>query len=278
MSNMRIVYDNVANTTSQLTASTTSGTLVAANLLTELKGQVHRSTGTSVTYTARWTANQRVGCVALPCTNLTATATMRVRLFSDTNATVLVSDSGTGIAVPGFNLDPKLWPTARNANSFAFGGGVKAVRWFTAQPTNIRAVVIDLVDTNNPAGYIDCSRLVIGDYWSPTYNIQNGVQLEVVDNSETSRRDSGDLVTDRSFVYDNLSFDFSLLTDTDKNNLLRIVRNVGTHDNIFVSLFPDDPSATTEHDSAIYGKRSASSAVTYQLFSYYAHQMQLTGW
>jgi hypothetical protein len=275
---MRIVYDNVTNATSQLTASTTSGTLVAANLLTELKGQVHRSTGTSVTYTARWTLNQRVGCVALPCTNLTATATMRVRLFSDTDATVLVSDSGTAVAVPGFNLDPKLWPTARNANSFAFGGGVKAVCWFTSQPTNIRAVVIDLVDTANPAGYIDSSRLVIGDYWSPTYNIQNGVQLEVVDNSETSRRDSGDLVTDRSFVYDNLSFDFSLLTDLDKNNLLRIVRNVGTHDNIFVSLFPSDPSATTEHDSSIYGKRSSSSAVTYQLFSYYAHQMQLTGW
>jgi hypothetical protein len=278
MSNMRIVYDNVANATSQLTASTTSGTLVAANLLTELKGQVHRSTGTSVTYTARWNSNQRVGCVALPCTNLTAAATMRVRLFSDTNATALVADSGTTIAVPGFNLDPKLWPTARNANSFAFGGGVKAVRWFTTRPANIRAVVIDLVDTANPAGYIDSSRLVVGDYWSPTYNIQNGVQLEVFDNSQTSRRDSGDLITDRSFVYDNLTFDFSLLTDSDKNALLRIIRNVGTHDNIFVSLFPEDPLTTTQHDSSIYGKRNSSSAVTYQLFSYYAHQMQLTGW
>ena len=278
MSNMRIVYDNVANATSQLTASTTSGTLVAANLLTELKGQVHRSTGTSVTYTARWNSDQRVGCVALPCTNLTAAATMRVRLFSDTNATALVADSGTVTAVPGFNLDPKLWPTARNANSFAFGGGVKAVQWFTSQPTNIRAVVIDLADTNNPAGYIDCSRLVVGDYWSPTYNIQNGVQLEIADNSQTSRRDSGDLITDRSFVYDNLTFDFSLLTDSDKNNLTRIFRNVGTHDNIFVSLFPTDSLAATTHDSSIYGKRSASSAVTYQLYSYYAHQMQLTGW
>jgi hypothetical protein len=278
MSNMRIVYDNVANATSQLTASTTSGTLVAANLLTELKGQVHRSTGTSVTYTARWTTNQRVGCVALPCTNLTATATMRVRLFSDTDATALVADSGTVTAVPGFNLDPKLWPAARNANSFAFGGGVKAVQWFTAQPANIRAVIIDLVDTNNSAGYIDCSRLVVGEYWSPTYNIQNGVQLELVDNSQTSRRDSGDLITDRSFVYDTLTFDISLLTDADKNTLTRIFRNVGTHDNIFVSLFPGDASQTTDHDSSIYGKRSSSSAITYQLYSYYAHQMQLTGW
>lgn len=278
MSNMRVVYDNVADSASELTASNTTGSLTAANLLTDLKGQVHRSTGTSVTYTARWTLNQRIGCVALPCTNLTASATMRVRLYSDSAATALVLDSGTVLAVPGFNLDPKLWPTARNSNSFAFGGGVKAVQWFTSQPSNIRAVVIDLVDTANPAGYIDCSRLVIGSYWSPTYNVQNGVQLDLVDNSQTSRRDSGDLVTDRSFVYENLTFDFSLLTDSDKNTLASIFRNIGTHDNIFVSLFPDDSLATTAHDSAIYGKRSANSALTYQLYSYYAHQMQLTSW
>lgn len=278
MPNMRIVYNNVANSASSITASTTSGSLTASNLLTELKGQVHRSTGTSVTYTVTWSENQKVGCVALPCTNLTATATMRVRLYSDVEATALVSDTGTKVAVPGFNLDPKLWPTARNANSFAYGGGVKAVRWMSPQRTNVRAVVIDLVDTNNPAGYIDSSRLVVGEYWSPTYNIQNGVQLEVVDNSQSSRRDSGDLVTDRSFVYDNLTFDFSLLTDSDKNTLTRIMRTVGTHDNIFVSLFPSDTSSITEHDSSIYGKRSSNSALTYQLYSYYAHQMQLTGW
>lgn len=277
MPNIRIVYDNIADTTSSLTASTTSGTLVANNLQTDLKVQVHRSTGTSVSYTAKWSGNQTVGCVALPCTNLTANATMRVRLYSDTNATVLVSDSGTNTAVPGFNLDPKLWPTARNANSFAYGGGVKAVAWFTNQPTNVRAVVIDLVDSANPAGYIDSSRLVIGAYWSPTYNIQNGIQFDITDNSLTSRRDSGDLVADRSFSYDTFTFDFSILPDSDKNQLIKILRNVGVYKNIFVSLLPGDTSTITEHESSIYGKRSNSS-ITYQLYGYYAHQMQLTGW
>jgi hypothetical protein len=277
MPNMRIVYDNIASSTSQLTASTTSGTLAVANLLTNLKSQVHRSTGTSITYTLRWASNQTIGCVALPCTNLTATASMRVRLYSDTNATTLITDSGTALAVPGFNLDPKLWPTARNVNSFAYGGGVKSVRWFNTRPTNVRAIVVDLVDTSNPAGYIDCSSIVVGDYWSPTYNIQNGIQFDVVDDSETTRRDSGDLVTDRSFMYDTLSFDFSLLPDNDKNTLIKIIRSVGTHDYLFVSLLPQDNSAITESESSIYGKRSNSS-VTYQLYGYYAHQMQLTGW
>lgn len=277
MPNIRIVYDNVADRTSSLTASTTSGTLVASNLQTDLKTQVHRSNGTSVTYTAKWSGNQTVGCVTLPCTNLTASATMRVRLYSDTNATALVSDTGTNIAIPGFNLDASLWPTARNANSFAYGGGVKAVAWFTNQPTNVRAVVIDLVDSANPAGYIDSSRLVIGAYWSPTYNIQNGIQFDITDNSLTSRRDSGDLVADRSFSYDTFTFDFSILPDSDKNQLIKILRNVGVYKNIFVSLLPGDTSTITEHESSIYGKRFNSS-ITYQLYGYYAHQMQLTGW
>lgn len=274
---MRIVYDNIADTATSITASTTSGTLVATNMLTDLKSQVHRSTGTSVKYTLTWATNQTVGCVVLPCTNLTATATMRVRLYTDTAATVLISDTGVNLAVPGYNLDPKLWPTARNANSFAYGGGVKAVVWFSEQLTNIRAVIVDLADYSNPAGYIDCSRLVVGSYWSPTHNIQNGVQFDITDNSQTSRRDSGDVISDRSFMYDTLTFDFSLLPTEDKNTLVKILRNVGVYKNIFVSLLPDDSSDITEHESSIYGTRSNSS-ITYQLYGYYAHQMQLTSW
>lgn len=277
MANMRIVYNNIADSATSVTASTTSGSLPASNLLTELKGQVHRSTGTSVTYTCTWSANQTVGAVILPCTNLTATATIRVRLYSDTAATTLVSDGGTVTAVPGYNLDSKIWPTSRDVNSFAYGGGVKAAQWFTSKPTNIRAVKIDLVDTSNPAGYIDCSRLVIGDYWSPTYNVQNGIQFDIIDNSEVSRRDSGDTIVNRSFMYDSLKFDFSLLTDVDKANLTKIIRNVGIHENFFVSLLPGDASVKTEHDSMIYGKRTNATIIS-PLYTFYQHSVEMIGW
>ena len=76
MPNLRLIYDNVASSAT-LTASTTAGTLAASNMLTDVKSVVHRSTGTSVTYTMTWTANQTVGGVALPATNLTSTATIR---------------------------------------------------------------------------------------------------------------------------------------------------------------------------------------------------------
>lgn len=277
MSNMRIVYRNIADTATTLTASNTSGGLAASNLLTDLKTQVHRSTNTSVTYNLTWSSAQKVGCVAIPCTNVTSTATVSVRLYSDEQATQLVYNSGTVTAVPGYNLDPKQWPQGLNANTFAYGGSTKITVWITSQPSNIRAVVVDITDSGNPLGYIDSARLVVGEYWSPRFNIQNGADFQFVDNSEITRRDSGDLVTNRKFVHDTFSFNFSLLPETDKSQLLQIIRSIGTYKNIFVSLLPEDASAKTAQDSSIYGKRSNSS-IQYQLYSFYAHSMDITGW
>ena len=277
MSNMRIVYRNIADTATALTASNTSGSLVASNLLTDLKTQVHRSTTTAVTYTLTWNSAQKVGCVAIPCTNVTSTATVSVRLYSDEQATQLVYSSGTVTAVPGYNLDPKQWPQGLNANTFAYGGSTKITVWIPNQPSNIRAVLVDISDSSNPVGYIDSARLVVGEYWSPQFNIQNGADFQFVDNSEITRRDSGDLVTNRKFVHDTFSFNFSLLPEVDKSRLLQIIRSIGTYKNIFVSLLPEDASAKTAQDSSIYGKRSNSS-IQYQLYSFYAHSMEITGW
>ena len=55
MSNLRLIYDNATDRATSISASTTSGALVAANLQNDFKGQVHRSTGTSVSYTLTWT-------------------------------------------------------------------------------------------------------------------------------------------------------------------------------------------------------------------------------
>lgn len=169
MKNLIIIHDNAADRCTSLTASNTSGTLYASNMLNDLKGLAHRSTGTSVSYTLTWANPQSVGGVGLPATNLTAEATIRVRLYSDTTGTTLVADSGTKYACPGLNLGMWDWTQPLNANAFAYGGASKSAVWFETH-FSVRRCVIDLVDTANPAGYIDCSRLVVGAYWSPQYN------------------------------------------------------------------------------------------------------------
>ena len=77
MPNLRLIHDNAADRATSLAASTTSGALVAANLQNDFKGQVHRSTGTSVilkpTYSGRlistWPA-----CTSASCAEPTASS------------------------------------------------------------------------------------------------------------------------------------------------------------------------------------------------------------
>jgi len=86
MSNMRIVYDNAADRAT-VTASSTAGALVVANLLTDRKSDVWRATGPAASIYAAWPAAETIQAVALPFCNLSPTATMRVRVTNEPPAT-----------------------------------------------------------------------------------------------------------------------------------------------------------------------------------------------
>ncbi|OHE77797.1 MAG: hypothetical protein A3F67_08135 [Verrucomicrobia bacterium RIFCSPHIGHO2_12_FULL_41_10] len=270
---MRIVYNNALDRSTTLTASTTSGTLIAANMKTESKSEVHRSTGTSVTYTATWPSSETIGAVILPCTNLSATATIRVRVYDVTP--LLVYDSGVVNAASGINFD--LQGATHTVNDFAYGAISKTAVWITSKPATIRSCTIDLVDTNNTAGFIDCSRIVIGNYWQTTYSVENGIQLLSLDDSIVTRTNGGESVTDIGFIYDKLSFNFALLPAADKSELAKITRNVGTNKNFFMSLLPGEVTSSEEQDFMIYGKRT-NSAIAHRVYGYYGHSMEITSW
>ena len=276
MPNLRIVHDNVADTSSTLTASTTSGTLVAQNMLNEYKTQVHRSTGTNVTYELTWTTAVTVGCVALPATNLSGDALIRVQLYSQSNFTGLLEDTGQIFATPGLDLDMWDWSQPLNVNSFAYGGAAKTTVWFTNQQL-IKSCRIILTDINNSVGYIDCARLVIGNYWEPEHTLERGFEFGTVDMSTTSRADSGTLIADRGIVYESISFNFAILSDSDRSKLSQILRKLGTHRNFLLSAMPDDSSSAAKQDLIIYGKR-VNSMFSNQVYGYYKHSMQIVGW
>lgn len=276
MPNLRIIHDNAADRAASLTASTTAGSLAASLMLTDFKGQAHRSTSTSVTYTLTWPAGEAIGAVALPATNLTADATVRVRLYSDTDGTALVADSGVLYACPGLNLGLWDWSMPLNANAFVFGGVSKSAVWFEDQQF-ARCCVIDLVDTDNPAGYIDCARLVVGAYWSPQYNANYGAQASIVDASKSSRNDAGDLLSDRGSQHDTLSLDLEHLPEADRARLMMMFRNVGTARNLFLSLLPLNASSVGEQDAMIYGKRS-NSAMAFNFYNAFSNKLDLEGW
>lgn len=273
MPNLRILYDNLADTTSSITASNTAGSLSIDNVKTEIKSHVHRSTGTSVSYTANWATDQVINCVVLPCTNLSATATIRVRFYDSVDAELF--DSTAVTAVPGWNLN--LGTRIFNANLFAFGYTAKTAVYSPTDVTGVRKVIIDLADSSNIAGYIDCSRILIGKYWESTFNVENGIQLQTIDGSIISRTNAGELVADLGFIYDKVAFNFALIPEVDRTELAKIIRSVGTTKNFFISVLPEYTSETAEQDFMVYGKRS-NSALSYKTFGFYNHSMEITSW
>lgn len=274
MPNLRIIYDNAADRAKAITATTTSGGLVATNLLNDTKSLTHRSTGTSVSYVVTWDTGQIISAVVLPCSNLSQTATIRVRLFSDEAGTTLIRDSGTVAASNAGNVTSQFG--LLNVNTFAFGGFTKTSVWLT-KTSNVRRCTIDLVDTANPAGFIECSRLVIGNYWSPKYNFEPGVTYETVDTSEIKRAENGDLRVDQKFIYEKLAFNFSLLPESDLVELNKIIKQVGITKNILVSLVPEYDTKSIEDVYLIYGKRS-NSQVRYSTYKYYVSSLEIQSW
>lgn len=274
MNNIRILYNNIADLASITASTAISVEMGASNLLTEIKTEIFRSSTLTPTITYDWASKvQSINCVILPCTNLTKSSTIRIKLYN-TRLSVLY-DSGAITAVRSDNL--YTGPLPYNVNLFSFGFFSKTAIWLPSTINNVSKMDIILSDPSNAFRYIDCSRVLAGVYWEPTYNIENGIQLNIIDESATSRTNAGNLVADRGFIYDRISFNYSLLPESDKVILGNIIRAVGSSKNFFTSLFPNSSNGAEEHDFMIYGKRSNSS-LTYKIFGFYNHSMDIVSW
>lgn len=300
MPNLRIIYDNAVDRATSITAaySTDSSAFPVSNVQNDYKGKIHRGSTTNVdafavphrlqTYTLTWNGDEPevIGGIVLPATNLSSSSKVRVRLYSTTSTaqeTTKVFDSGWVLAAPGGNLEDWDWNLPLNANAFAFGGYTKTAIWVSQVQNSqyaARALVLDIDDTYDNDRYpqtIDCSRIIAGAFWEPSFNAKKDtLNLTIMDTSTTSRNNSGDLLSDRGVVHDHLTFDFQLLGNVDKENLTKLLRNVGTRKNIVVSIFPEENSVR-EQDYIIYGKRS-NSAVGQIFNKFYSHTVEITGW
>lgn len=274
MANLRIIFDNAADRATVAASTTASGSSVQ-NVQNDYKTVAHRSNGPSVTYTLTWASAQSIGGLHLQG-NYTADATIRVRLYSDAAGTTLVADSGVQYACPGLDLGMWDWTQPLNANAFAFGGISKTSVWFPAHHS-VRRAVIDVVDTNNPAGYIDTARIVAGGFWSPEYNAGYGVEVSSNDTSTSSRNDSGDLLATRGTKHDVLKFSLENMPETDRGRLMQLLRNVGTAKNFFISLVPDSTSPVRVQDYMVYGNRSNAS-LRWDWYNGFSNSIDLEGW
>lgn len=272
MANLRVVYDNAADRAT-ITASTTAGSLAATNLKTELKSEVWRSTGTTATLTATWAAAETVGMMALVFANLTPTATVQVKGYTETADAVAVFDTGAVLACPAVAGLMAMGTVPQGVNGYAYGGSAYGVCWFTAYP--IKKLTVLITDTSNTAGYVEVSRLVTGNYWSPVNNAEVGAELSVIDTSKQERTDAGDLRTDRGTQSKALSVDFAVMTASDRNYMWSILRGNGLFRPVFFSLSPQATDAGEEQLHQIYGKVARQSAIRYQLVNQFSSKLEI---
>jgi len=291
MSNLKIVTNNILGNGGTVTASSSNavtGTSLTY-LYTDKKSYCYRSGSTKqVNFIVTFSSSKSIGAVVLPFCNLTATATIRVRLYTGTNPThggteasptisatgTTVYDSGSILACPWSSND--VWSpyaSVSGINTYAFGGGTYA-RCFIPN-TNCTSMSIEIIDTYQPSTYLEFSKLIVGEWWSPTYNTSFGLQAGHKISSSNQRVEAGDLVTARGTMSRTLMFDLKYMIDTDRDTLLGIIRSHAINKSIYVNLFPDDDDHGKEYTYQIYGKLTQLNSIQHSIFTIYASQVEL---
>lgn len=267
MANLRMVYDNAADTAT-ITASSTAGSLAATNLQTDMKSEVWRSNNvlTGVDITMTWAAAKRINMVALPFNNFTAAATMRVRGYTLSGDSVAAYDATFNACTGAL--------TVGGVNTFAYGGGTYASAWLPSVGT-WQKLIVTLADSTNPSGYLEAGRIVCGEYWSPTYTAEAGAELGVNDTTKNERSDAGDLRSDRGIIYKILKFDLNFLTTSDRDKLFTLLRANGAYKPVYISLVPESTDAQDEQIFQIYGKLVKAGSLKYQLMNQFVTQLEI---
>lgn len=289
--NLRIIYQNIADTAT-ITASSTAGVTSTANLKKDTKSLIWRSqTSSTTSVKANLVAtfsSSVIGGVILPFCNLSSIATIRVRGYTGTAPTLggtvdvptitatgtLVFDTGDVAASPYQPLGLWNWGTMPlGVNAYSYGGGTYARVWFPQIACT--SVVIEIIDTNTDQ-YIEVSRLIIGSYWSPKYNTEYGLSTTIKDMSTHERSESGDLITNRGTRFNSINFDLNWLPPEDRLEMTRILKGNGISRPIFISLFPENSEDYAKEQShQIYGKLPDIPTITHPIYGMYSSSISI---
>lgn len=272
--NLRLIYNNVADTSILTTGTTISATnYPASNLNKDAKSMVWRSNNTTTdTITMTWTTDQVVNAIILPFTNLSVTCTMAITLYSDTAGATNIGTYSAAACVPAA-LDTYNSQATGNY-VYSYGGGTTARRYIT-KVTNCRKIVITLVDSSNSAGYLEVSRCIVGSYWSPKYNTSFGLEVGVVDSSTVSRTQSGNIITDAGTINKTLNLPLGFMNTADRDALFAIMRTNGMRKSLYVSTFPEDTDGNKEQIYQIYGRLSSLATIVHPMFTQYTSSLQI---
>lgn len=259
---LKIISDNAANRATPAAAPIAAG-MSALAMLNDVYANVCRAPGTSMTITLTWAALERIGAVHLPWCNLSPTATMRVRGYSDAAGTVQVFDTGVNRAAPAPAI--KLlgsWTPASASSAYAYGGGAHARAWFVN--TLVRRVIVDLVDVEGLQGYIEVSRVFAGEWWSPAYTADYDSNLTPAGTGTSFRDGAGARRSQRGTKSRRISVGLSHMRESDRAAMWGFLLANGVETPFVFSLYPNDTSTARERDYQMYCAMVATAPIRRQ--------------
>lgn len=279
--NLRIVWDNAADR-GQIAASSEVGNLAVANLRSDLKSKVWRGLTTNESVILQWDTREPVACIVFAFNNFTAGATMRVRGWEHATDLFETFDTGYLQCAPEGALGQFQWgaPLGENfyqrggAPLFAYGFGGYGVIWLEGGWA-VERLEVEVNDPNNPDGFVEAGRLIVGPYWTPLYNFDFGHSLWFEDSTKNTRTEAGDLRSEPGAKWRKVALSLSYMDAEDRVAVLRMARVLGKSKPLFLSMFPDSPDPMLEQSYQLWGKIVDSPKITNPQYEAYATQLEI---
>lgn len=240
--NLRILYDDKILGATLSASPVLEATLPVENLKTLARSDVARSTSTaSQDILGNFAASSSCSCFVLWRHNLTADATIRLRLYSAADqGGSLLYDS---MAVPAMLADPfgALMGGYDPLGGAAMGDWQEMPRASALYFSPVEALSFKLTisDASNPDGYTQASRMMLGACLEPSQGADYGPELQWVDDSVQARSAAGTLRTpvQRGPVRQ-LTLNLSNLGLADAGTFAAIAGRLGRRGEMWVSLYP----------------------------------------
>ena len=168
---MRLINDDLMQYAS-LSATSGAAGFAIANAKNDLRGKTWRSTTLAdQTITATFAATQMLDGIALALTNLTDSATIRAKFFTNTGDTIPVYDSG-------------ILPNSGDYFSHFF------------DPVSCKKITVLISDSTNPDGFLDIVRIIAGLYFEQIID-NGGVSISYSNDSVISKNGGNTQIDER---------------------------------------------------------------------------------
>lgn len=263
MANIRFVIGN-AHDEASLTATTQA--LPIENTQRSERALVWRSTNLEdQLIEGTLHTGKVISCLALLHHNLGANGLRQIEMF---NGDELVYDSGpvdVALLLPAGIWRAGIDPWHATFNDRLPTGLSAAILWLP-QPTIITRYRIRVSDYGNPNGYLQIGRILLGDVFSPQFNINFAPKITWQESGDHKITEGGSLRTlGRGDLRRKLSLNLNWLNDADRSQLITQMGQAGLGTDVLISLYPTSSSVMQQLEGTLLARREQSLTTTHNL-------------